>query len=156
MKRSIILGASAALLVAAMNSHADTEEINSISHFVITDPGTPYETNTGGKGVYGQIMHATQIAADGTLSSQWCIGEVAAAEEGSGGSAGYCTIIFDNGDVLYTSYIGVGGGQPTAWKVMGGSGEYAGATGSGTSALVSVRADGEASTVRHTGTLTTK
>lgn len=157
MRSFLIAFGAAALLGASITVLAETQQVNSVSHFVVTDPGDPYESPTGEKGVYGEIMHATQIEADGRLSSQWCTGEVSLSGDNGGvGMAGYCTIIFDNGDVLFTAYIGPGGDEPSRWMVMGGTGEYAGATGSGTSTTVSQRGDGESWTVKHTGTLTTR
>lgn len=157
MRSSLIAVGAAALLGASATAISETREVDSVSHFVVTQDGDPYETPAGEEGVYGEIMHATQIEADGRTSSQWCVGEVSLSGDNGGvGMAGYCTIIHDNGDALFTSYIGPGGGQPSQWTVMGGTGEFAGATGSGTSTTVSQRGDGEAWTVKHTGTLTTK
>ena len=65
-------------------------------------------------------------------------------------------MIGDNGDMLYISYMMDGATQTGKWTVMGGSGAYAGATGSGTTSVVSRRGDGMAWTSNAEGSLTTQ
>lgn len=72
------------------------------------------------------------------------------------GGAGYCTIIPDNGDMLYVSFVLGAADQPATWTVMGGKGGYEGGTGGGTTATVSRRGDGRAWTRKSTGTITTR
>lgn len=119
------------------------------------DEGTRFESPTGAKGSYAAVSHATLVRDDGPTASQWCTQEIGEGDDGMPtGFAGYCTIIEDNGDNLWVSFIGT----PTdgiTWTVMGGTGQWAGATGGGTSEMVSQRADGQAWTSRATGTITT-
>jgi hypothetical protein len=135
---------------------ADTQQIDNMAYHVVVEEGDPFETPTGAKGVYGVVQHATAVDADGTLASQWCTQEMGMGDDGQpSGVAGYCTIIQDNGDVLWVSFIGGGPGSGVTWTVMGGTGQYEGATGGGTSQMVSQRADGESWASKSTGTITT-
>ena len=135
--------------------HADTEQVNSTAYQVQISDGDPFEMPNGSKGVYGLTTHATLVQNDGQTASQWCTGEMGLGDNGEPtGVGGYCTIIQDNGDVLWVSYLGTPE-TGTAWTVMGGTGQYEGATGGGTSTMVSQRADGQAWTSQSTGTITT-
>ena len=66
-------------------------------------------------------------------------------------------IFADNGDVLWVSFVNRGPGSTGNWTVMGGTGEYEGATGGGTSTPpISTRGDGLGWTNTSTGTIVTK
>lgn len=154
MKKLIIALVTAGCAVVAQ---AETEKVASTSYWVQVDPGQPVEMPSGAKGRSTMRAHATVVQADGEVSSQWCTGHQGVSAQGQTGGAGYCTIISDNGDMLYVSYV-LGGAQdqPATWTVMGGTGSYAGATGGGTSVNVSQRGDGRAWTTQSTGTIVTK
>ena len=93
----------------------------------------------------------------GETTSQWCNGEQYRDAKGTPMyGAGYCTIFNDNGDILWVSFMNSGEGKPGTWAVIGGTGQYQGATGSGTTEQVSRRSDGYAWTSKSKGTLTTK
>ena len=113
----------------------------------------------GGKaGLANGESHLTLVNdKTGETTSGWCtnMGLMDASGKPTGG-AGYCSIFYDNGDVLWVSFTGTGPDQPTPWTVMGGTGTYAGATGSGMTTPVSQRGDGYASTTKSTGSITTK
>jgi hypothetical protein len=93
----------------------------------------------------------------GETSSEWCYGEdLPDASPRALSYVGYCTTFYDDGSLLWTSITwNAGDNQSGRWIVLGGSGRYAGATGGGTSANVSTRADGNAWTGRGSGTITT-
>lgn len=138
---------------------AETQDVSTTNYGVVVESGDIIETPAGTRVAVGELVHLS-IVNEGTeeQQSQWCRGEseLDGPSAVSGRAAGYCTIIADNGDVLWVSYFSPGNGQPTLWNVMGGTGEYEGATGSGTTQLTSERGDGEAWTSQSTGTLTTK
>ena len=158
MKKNLTRAAALFVSCLAVSAFAETEQVNSTSYWVTTDPGQPVEMPSGAKGNTMMRSHATLVQADGEVASQWCTGHMGTSAQGDAGGAGYCTVISDNGDMLYISYVlsGSGDAQSATWTVMGGTGEYEGATGSGTSKNVSRRGDGRAWTTQSTGTLTTK
>lgn len=157
MRKVLIRAAAVAASCLAVFAYAETEQVNSTSNWVTTDPGQPVEMPSGAKGRTVMRSHATVVQADGEVSSQWCTGHRGVDAGGQAGGAGYCTIISDNGDMLYVSYVlGSGEGEAATWTVMGGTGAYAGASGGGTSTNVSQRGDGRAWTSTSTGTITTK
>jgi hypothetical protein len=158
MKKILIRAVAFAAGSLAVSAYAGTEQVNSTSYWVQINPGQPIELPNGAKGNSVMRSHATLVQADGEVASQWCTGHMGTGPEGDAGGAGYCTVISDNGDMLYISYMlsGQGEDQSATWTVMGGTGEYDGATGSGTSENVSWRGDGRAWTTKSTGTLTTK
>ena len=134
---------------------AETIEVANTAHHVVMNDGNRFEMPTGDKGYYGIQTHATLVRADGTLASQWCLQEAGEGDDGQPtGFAGYCTILEDNGDALWVSFIGTPA-EGISWTVMGGTGQWEGATGGGTGQVVSQRSDGEAWTSTNTGTITT-
>ncbi len=142
-------------LLCSSGLAADTRKVSNTSYNVVIDEGEEITTPAGAKVSINVGMHGSvQDEVTGQSLSQWCTGEEAAVEGGSIG-AGYCTLIADNGDVLWVSYV-LHGAEPSTWTVMGGTGQYAGATGSGTTTAVSQRGDGQAWTTKSTGTLTTQ
>ena len=154
MKRINIAICTIALSFAAA-VQAGTQEISNLIHQVNVDEGQAFESPAGNKGRFGTVNHGTVVREDGTLASQWCNGEIGEGDDGQPtGFAGYCTIIEDNGDVLWVSFLGTPE-EGLTWSVMGGTGQWAGATGGGTSEMVSMRADGEAWTSKATGKITT-
>ncbi len=147
------------LLVASslwsLSLAADTREVSNIIYNVNVDDGEEITTPAGDQLTVGVGSHGSvQDEVTGESFSQWCTGQLAPVEGGLMG-AGYCTLIADSGDVLWVSYV-LHGAEPTTWTTMGGTGQYAGASGSGTTVVVSQRADGQAWTSKATGTLTTK
>ena len=147
------------LLVAtslwSLSLAADTREVSNTSYNVNVEDGEEITAPDGSQiniraGSHGSV----QDEVTGESFSQWCTGELAQQEGGPMG-AGYCTLIADNGNVLWVSYV-LHGAEPSTWTVMGGTGQYEGASGSGTTTVVSQRGDGQAWTSKSTGTLTTK
>jgi len=67
----------------------------------------------------------------------------------------YCTRVYDDGDVLWSTAVGDNADTGTfTWA--GGTGKYTGATGGGTTTTTSTRSDGRATKFKNVGTLTTK
>jgi hypothetical protein len=102
--------------------------------------------------------HGTVVdKATGEVSSQWCSGTEFSDSAGkSMNGVGHCTVFSDNGDMLWLAFLNGTADQPNAWTVLGGTGEYAGATGGGSCSWDSERADGAAATSTCTGTINTK
>lgn len=140
----------AACLFCAVSATAGTRDVNTTAYFVTTNQGQEITTPQGNQVTVGIQNHSNLVDhVTNEEFSQWCTGNASEA-----GGAGYCTIIADNGDVLWVSYLNQNGSG--TWTVMGGTGEYLGATGGGTSTPGSQRGDGQAWTSTSTGTLTTK
>lgn len=139
----------------ALNACADTEQIDSTSYQVVLEEPTPFTTPQGNTVLLGLRQHASVVAADGGVISQYCTGMGMPAEDGGlANGAGFCTAIQPNGDVLWVSYK-INGGGAANWNVIGGTGEYEGATGGGTSQIVAQGGDGRSWTTKITGTITT-
>ena len=153
--KKLLFGAVACACLAGF-AQAETQKVNSTAHWVQMNPGNPVEMPNGAKGTAGMQAHATVVSADGELMSQWCTAQQGVGPDGQARGAGYCTIIADNGDILWVSFVNRGPDQPGTWTVMGGTGEYDGATGGGTPTQVSARGDGRAWTNKSTGTIVTK
>ena len=152
--KKIFIGTFAACL--ATFAMADTEQVSSTTYMVSIDPGQPVEMPSGAKGRTVMRTHGTIVQTTGEVTSQWCTGHQGTDASGQAGGAGYCTIISDNGDMLYVSYVLSGQDEPGNWTVMGGTGEYEGATGGGTTTMISQRGDGRAWTTQSEGSITTK
>ena len=134
---------------------ADTRDVSNTTYMVTYRDGEQITTPNGNEiAVGGQSHGSVQDEVTGESMSQWCTGESWQVEGGLMG-AGYCTLVADDGDALWVSYV-LHGADPGTWTVMGGTGQYAGASGSGTTTVVSQRGDGEAWTSKSTGKLTTK
>ena len=156
MKKMIVGALGAAALCVAGLSQAETQKIENVAYGVQMNAGQPVELPNGAKGVAGVQMHATVVSADGELLSQWCNGQQGTGPDGKMRSVGYCTVIADNGDLLWVSFLNdQGPGKPGTWTVIGGTGQYEGATGGGTTTMVSSRGDGRAWTSRSEGTIVT-
>jgi hypothetical protein len=123
---------------------------------VVIDRGEVIDLPNGTKVTVGMRTHGSAVSPTGEERSQWCTSEAHtnAAGEPTGG-AGHCEAYYDNGDILWSSFL-TRPGQPTRWSVMGGTGRYEGATGGGTATLVSMRSDGSAWTGKLEGTIVTK
>lgn len=155
--KKIYTGAIGAFAICvAFTAVAETEKVDSTLYWVQVDPGRAVEMPNGAKGRTVMRNHVTVVQADGDVSSQWCTGHQGVDGSGQAGGAGYCTSIADNGDMLYVSYLLGSEEEPATWTVMGGTGGYEGATGSGTSTMTSRRGDGQAWTSRAQGSITTK
>ncbi len=134
----------------AFGAAAETRDVKTTAYAVTTEQGTPITTQQGTQVVLGLQSHAYLVDhVTGEHFSQWCTGQASEL-----GQVGHCTVIADNGDVLWISYINQG--ETGTWTVIGGTGQYMGATGGGTNAGGSQRGDGQAWTFESEGKLTTK
>jgi len=125
----------------AASAVADTQVVDSTQSAVIVREADTFE-NTGGVTVEtGGITHITGIDANGQANSQWCTGSFASNGDNFLGGAGYCTIVSESGDFLWVWW------RPTApdandWGVIGGTGQWQGATGGGTTQTTTQMPDG--------------
>ena len=158
MNKSGFVALSVGLGLFAMGACADTEKVESTAYWVIVEQNEEFPMTTGATVSAGGLVHANLVNADGENLSQWCEGDSVANAEGKAlGGAGFCTVIQANGDMLWVWFHNDGSGQGGTWGVIGGTGEYAGATGGGTSsAPTSMNPDGQSWVNTSTGSITTK
>jgi putative aminopeptidase FrvX len=158
MKNVLSYGAVMGLTFFAFTAFAATQETANTAYHVQTQQGEEITLPNGTKAMAGIESHATLVEDEsGATASQWCSGSGYADANGQPSAAvGYCTIIYDNGDMMWVSYVATESDQPVQWAVLGGTGTYAGTTGGGTSTFVSRRSDGYAWTTKAAGTINTK
>jgi hypothetical protein len=93
----------------------------------------------------------------GEQSSEWCNFDSLLDEKGALVQyVGYCTRIHDNGDLMWSSFTGTTAEAPSPFTIIGGTGRFSGAAGSGITTTTSTRGDGLGTTFKNVGTLTVK
>ena len=155
MNKKYLIGLCTGIGFVAMGACADTQEVNSTLYGVIVEENQTFENDNDVTVQGGGLFHATVVNADGEHSSQWCRGTFASKGETPLGGAGYCTIVDAAGDFLWVWFRPTGPGM-NDWGVIGGTGQYEGATGGGTTRQTAVLPDGQATVSVSTGTLTTR
>lgn len=159
MKKTIFqIGVLAAAGFAAHSAVAETVQVSSTAHWTVMNRGQPTTMTNGMTGSAGMLAHANVVTAEGEHTSQWCRGSnLSNAEDQPVASAGYCSAINTDGDILWLWYMSEGQGSGTTWGVIGGTGAFKGATGEGkSSGPMNMTADGMAWISKSTGTITTK
>jgi len=158
MKHAIALVLTVALCGVALGAGAATEQLSVTGYNVVTKLAEKVPLPNGGTIMVGGEGHSSIVNdKTGEQTSQWCNSDAWPDEKGAPTAfVGHCSIFYDNGDVLWISVTGTTNDKPLTWTVIGGTGKYAGATGGGTSKVVSQRGDVYAETYKATGTLTTK
>ncbi len=154
MKKIIVLLGCGLLLCGTVV--ADTQKVNSASYGVITQDATEITMPNGSKVMVGARNHAVLIGEDGDSFSQWCTGSTVTETSGQATGAGSCAAIADNGDVLWVWFLNAGPGSEGAWGVIGGTGQYAGASGGGKTQPGKLLGDGRSFTGTSTGKIKTK
>jgi hypothetical protein len=137
-------------LVLSSTAFAATEEVSNTTYGVVIEQAREVKMENGTVVMTGGLIHGSSVQDNGEVNSQWCRGSSVMGDDGmpvAGG--GYCTIIGQNGDMMFVWF---GGGK---WGVIGGTGAWAGATGGGTTEPVSQNPDGYAWVNRSKGTITT-
>lgn len=129
---------------------ADTQKIDNTAYGVVIERPMEVTMTNGAKVMTGGLFHANSVDANGEVNSQWCRSTTALGDEGPVAGGGYCTIIAENGDLLFVWF---GGGN---WGVINGTGRYEGATGGGTTTGVSQNPDGYAYTNKSKGKIKLK
>ena len=147
--------AVAAMLLGAC-VQADTQTIKATVEHVQVEQGDLVTGPNGGQSRVGNLSHASIVNDEtGERTSQWCRGNAVLDDAGMPAiQVGFCTIIYDGGDMLWISYLGDQSGENT-YTVMGGTGQFEGATGGGINRIVSQRGDGRAWTSKAEGTIVT-
>ncbi len=155
MNKKYLIGLCIGLGFAATGAIAATEEVDSMLYQVSVEQNETIELANGVSVETGGLFHANIVNADGEHLSQWCRGTFASNGDTFLGGAGYCTIVDSVGDFFWVWFTPTG---PTtnAWGVIGGTGQYQGATGGGTTEQVAVLPDGRTTVARSKGTITTR
>jgi hypothetical protein len=162
MKTVVLSSLTICVMGIAQVAVAGTQqEWSATAYFVATEPGELIGPPNGKQVRVGVRSHATRLHETGAMAgesaSAWCDGM--SMLDGAGAvtlGVGYCTSYYDNGDVLFQYYM-TKPGQPGKWTLMGGTGRFEGATGSGTTTVTSRRSDNGAAWTQQTkGTITLK
>jgi hypothetical protein len=158
MKIAVALTLTVGFSFLASTALADTQQLSITAYGVQTKLPEKVPLPNGKSVMVGGVSQSSLVNdKTGEVTSQWCNGDEFPDAKGAVmASVGHCTVFYDNGDVVWISYSGGAVDQPGKWTVIGGTGKYAGATGSGTFTNTSQRGDGYAGTQKSTGTLTTK
>jgi hypothetical protein len=137
--------------VFAAGASAEVQKVSNTSYGVQIEAPTEAKTSMGMTVMVGGLTQATAVSDDGTTFSQWCRATFALGDDGNPiAGGGSCTIISEAGDLLFVWFGG------STWGVIGGTGEYAGATGGGTTTQVSQGADGRSFINKSMGEIVTK
>jgi hypothetical protein len=159
MKKQLWVSLVVGFALGAQVAAAGTEQLTATYYFLGVDEGEVLEGPNGGKFTAGLRSHGHGVSSTGEIVSIWCDAgnHLNAAGQATVG-VGYCRQVYDNGDWLWVSFTqqfsnGVGVAN---WTVVGGTGKYEGATGSGTTTDVSQRGDGRAWASQAKGTIKTK
>jgi hypothetical protein len=148
----------AVLIALALVSNAAAAETRQVSATIYaTNFEEPKSEKLGATGVdlsYGRLLNGHTVSSTGEFSSQWCQITTAGKDGQSLGGAGFCTVIEENGDMFWV-WLRVTGDTTNDWGLIGGTGQYVGATGGGTTKLVKTLPDGT-QMYESKGTVTTK
>jgi len=154
--KTFYYGLVVGLACIATSAFGATRELDTTVYITVVKPPEKIAlANNQTVNANGQTRATLIDDKTGETSSQWCNFEDRIDGAGIPIDAGYCTVYYDNGDVSWYSYV-TAGADHVNWTVMGGTGKYAGATGSGTGTVVSRRSDGASFTIESKGTLVTK
>ena len=159
MMRSVLLTMTSIFLCSiGSGATAATEKVDVTGYWVVTERGQEVAMPNGSKVTPGGSAHATIVNANGgEAASQWCA--VTGYQDGSGKTSnqiGSCGVFYDNGDVVWLSFLTSGPDDAGDWTVLGGTGKYSGASGGGTCKLESRRSDGSSWTATCTGEIVTE
>ncbi len=143
-------------ILLANFSLADTTNTSATIYNTVTEMPTEIALPGGTVVLGGGNTQGVIVQDDGTQSMQYCA-NTGVKTDGEGNlGAGHCTIVYDNGDLLWVSFHSDGSDGPSTWTVIGGTGAWAGATGGGTTAFVSARGDGRSWTATSKGKIKAK
>jgi hypothetical protein len=155
--RRAALSLTIAACCAAAFAGASTEQFAETGHEVTTEVGDRIPLANGNVLVTHSQSHASPVNDNtGVQTSEWCnFDSLLDAKDVLVEFVGYCTRVYDSGDLMWISIAGRSA-EASEFTILGGTGRFAGATGSGTTRVVSVRGDGRENTFKNVGTLTTK
>ena len=156
MKKVACLALVVGLVCIAAAALAGTRKIDETVYSIGTDLGEVVTLPNGSKVRVGMNWRTANVDVSGVEHTGWCTqtAHLDASDQPTSG-VGHCVFYQDNGDAVWVA-LSYKVGQLTMWTVMGGTGQYDGATGGGTSSLISQRGDGTASTFKSQGSIITK
>ncbi|MCR9277918.1 MAG: hypothetical protein NXH85_08065 [Pseudomonadaceae bacterium] len=152
----IRLFAALCALMFASTMLADTIDTSATIYNTITEMPTEIQLPGGAVVLGGGYSQGVIVQDDGAQSMQYCANTGVKQDDDNNLGAGHCTVVYDNGDLLWVSFHSDGSGGPSTWTVIGGTGEWEGATGGGTTTFVSARGDGRSWTATSKGKIKTK
>ena len=131
--------------------------LSSTNYFLLLHRGEAIQQPNGNKILVGGHSHGNVVSDAGETTNIWCdfTNQLNAAGESAVGTF-HCQRFDDNGDALWVAGVQQLPSGAATWTVLGGTGRYQGATGSGTTETASQRADGCAWISKSKGTLTIK
>lgn len=141
------------LLLVAMDAGAETRQLASTIYTVTVEQPTTGDLRDGTSFSRGGLIQGQILGDDGLHWSQWCRNSTAAKEGRLVGGGGFCTTFTETGDMIWIWLRSVSNAS-LEWGVIGGTGQYQGATGSGKSEQTKTLADGT-EVWRSSGTITT-
>jgi len=152
---SVIVATVAILLGSCVQ--ADTQTLNVTVDHVQIEQGELVTGPNGGQARVGNLSQASIVNDEtGERTAQWCRGNTMLDDAGMPAvQVGFCSIVYDSGDVLWISYLGNAASGENTYTVIGGTGQYEGETGGGGNRVVSQRGDGRSWTSKAEGTVTT-
>ncbi len=134
-------------LFATSAACAQVVDVDSKGQYVPLNEIDWLDLGNGGEAYSGYRRHIAAIGKDGRAESHWCYGtnirKIESDQPGFEFAAGYCTIFDEEGDAYWT-WFQVDGLGSFVWTVMGGTGKYKEAKGSGVSTAESTMPDGTA------------
>jgi hypothetical protein len=136
---------------------AAAEQFSETGREVTTQTGDRVALANGNILVTHAQSHASPVDdKTGVQTSEWCnFDSLLDAKETLVQFVGYCTRVYDGGDLMWISITGKSA-EASEFTILGGTGKFAGATGGGTSKVISTDRDGRENTFKNIGTLTTK
>jgi hypothetical protein len=158
MKSQISVAAATAAILLGSCVQADTQMLKLTVDAVQIQQGDLVTGANGAQSRVGSLSQASILNDEtGERSVQWCRGNALLDDTGMPTTqVGFCTVVYDSGDLLWISYLGNAESGENTYTVIGGTGQYEGATGGGVNRVVSQRADGRTWTSKAEGTLTTQ
>ena len=129
----------------------ETIIVDATGHYVRLNDPDMIDLKNDDEAYHGYLREITVTRKDGKTETRWCTGTNVMDGGDLSFGAGYCTTIDEDGDAYWTWFtVRLRGGFD--WRVMGGTGKYEGATGSGQSTAIEMLPDGSA-TLAITGTI---
>ena len=158
MKSHLSIAFATAAVLLGSCVQADTQTLKLTVDAVQIDQGELITGPNGGQARVGNLSQASILNDEtGERSVQWCRGNTLLDDAGMPSTqVGFCTVVYDTGDMIWISYLGNPQSGENKYTVIGGTGAYEGATGGGVNQVVSQRADGRTWTSKAEGTLTTR
>jgi hypothetical protein len=155
--RGTALSLTIAACCATAFAGAATEQFAETGLELTTEVGDRIPLANGNVLVTHSQSHASPVNdRTGEQTSEWCnFDSLLDTKDVLVEFVGYCTRVYDSGDLMWISIRGKSA-EASEFTILGGTGRFAGATGGGTTRVVTVRGDGRENTFRNVGTLTTK